>query len=58
MVMILKKGSDKKSIELLRSKLVDLKPKRRGIDAYKYCGVITLQGSPVDIQKNMRSEWE
>ena len=58
MVMTIKKGSDKRSIESVLKRLRTRKKKVKGIDAYKYCGVITLKEAPVDIQKRMRSEWD
>ena len=30
----------------------------RGIDAYKYCGIIDLINDPVSIQKSLRNEWK
>jgi len=30
----------------------------KGIDAYKYCGVLTLKESPEEIQKKVRGEWD
>ncbi|MCD4696512.1 MAG: hypothetical protein K8S16_09760 [Bacteroidales bacterium] len=30
----------------------------RGIDAYKYCGIINLKNDPVVIQKMLRDEWK
>ena len=29
-----------------------------GIDAYKYCGVISLNKDPLDIQSMLRDEWK
>jgi hypothetical protein len=54
MVTIIKKGTSKTSIK----HLVDKIQVRKGIDAQKYCGVIKLKESPVDIQKKLRNEWE
>ena len=57
MVTVIKYGSDKKKI---KSMLESLKKQKSntGIDAYKYCGVITLAEEPLLIQKEMRNEWE
>lgn len=55
MVMTIKKGSNKAEIERVISKVYQKKTK--GIDAYKYCGVIKLKEAPNDIQKRLRSEW-
>jgi hypothetical protein len=57
MVTILKYGADKKKIKSLLERLKNQKS-RAGIDAYKYCGVITLAEEPLLIQKEMRNEWD
>ena len=57
MVTILKYGADKKKIKTLLERLRNQKT-RTGIDAYKYCGVITLAEEPLLIQKELRNEWE
>ncbi len=57
MVTVIKYGSDKKVIKSLLERLKKRKS-RVGIDAYKYCGVITLAEEPLFIQKEMRNEWE
>ena len=57
MVTILKYGADKKKIKSLLERLKNQKS-HGGIDAYKYCGVITLAEEPLLIQKEMRDEWE
>jgi len=56
--MTIKKGSDKKSIEAILEKLSSMRKSVKGFDAEKYCGVIILKESPIDIQKRMRSEWD
>jgi len=58
MVMTLKRGMDKSNIESLLKKMTSRKKKSKGVDAYKYCGVIKLKSSPKEIQKTMRSEWD
>ena len=57
MVTVLKQGSTKKNIRLLLEQLNERK-NIRGIDAYKYCGMIDLIEDPLVIQKRMRDEWE
>ena len=54
MTLVIKRSSDKASIE----KLLQALPKTSNFDAHKYCGVIKLRLSPLDIQKAMRDEWE
>jgi hypothetical protein len=57
MVTVLKYGADKKRIKSLIEQLKNHKSKA-GIDAYKFCGVITLAEEPLLIQKELRNEWE
>ena len=57
MVVILKKGTTKKSMERLLTRLRQ-KKRTKGIDAYKYCGVLTLRDDALNIQKKMRDEWK
>ncbi len=57
MLTVLKYGSDKKKIKSLLAHLKNQKT-RTGIDAYKYCGAISLAEEPLLIQKELRDEWE
>jgi hypothetical protein len=57
MVTILQYGADKKRIKSLLERLQNQKS-RSGINAYKYCGVISLSEEPLLIQKELRDEWE
>jgi hypothetical protein len=54
MVLVLKKGADKKEMEAISEKLRSPK----GVDTKKYCGTIKLQEDPLTIQKKMRDEWQ
>jgi hypothetical protein len=54
MVLILKKGADKKEMNSISEKLREPK----GVDTKKYCGTIKLKEDPLAIQKKMRDEWE
>jgi len=57
MVTILKYGSKKEVIRRLLDRLNE-KNENTGIDAYKYCGVISLNKDPLDIQLMLRDEWK
>jgi len=57
MVTTLKKGSSRSRISKLLEKIKQTKP-LRGIDAYKYCGLIKLEEDPKIIQRKMRDEWD
>jgi len=54
MVVVLKKGSNKKEIEKALAKVKN----KKKFDAYKYCGTVKLKEDPLEIQKKMRDEWE
>lgn len=57
MVTTLKNGATKKSIKRVLEKLAqNLKPK--GVDTFKYLGKISLKKDALDIQKELRNEWE
>ena len=57
MVTTVKSGASKKSIETILKKVSkELKPK--GINAHKYLGKVKLSKNPLDIQKELRNEWE
>lgn len=53
MVTIIKKGASKTAIKQLVQKL----QVKKGVGAYKYCGVIKLKEHPLVIQKQIRDEW-
>lgn len=55
MVITLKKGSNRSRILKLLEKIRQTKP-LRGIDAYKYCGLINLEEDPIEIQRKMRDD--
>ena len=57
MVTVLKKGTSKTRIEKILDKIRHNKP-AKGIDAYKYCGIIKFPEDPLEFQKRMRDEWE
>jgi len=57
MTVVIKKGVDKKEFEkILNSFRKDKKSK--GVDTFKYCGIINLSKDPLIIQKEMRDEWK
>jgi len=57
MVTVVKKGTSKKKILMLIKKVFEDK-KNNGIDASKYLGKIKIFSNPVQIQKELRNEWE
>lgn len=57
MVFVLKKGAVKKEIESLEKMLFAEKP-ATGFNAEKYNGALQLTIDPMDVQKQLRNEWE
>ena len=55
--MEIRRGDDKSNIEELLKKLGANNPVK-GIDAYKYCGILKLKENPEDLQNKMRSDWD
>lgn len=57
MVMTIKQGATKNSIRSILENLAkELKPK--GVDVYKYVGKINLKKDALNIQRELRDEWE
>lgn len=57
MVTTLRQGATKKKIKSILENLSnELKPK--GIDVYKYVGKISLKKDALNIQRELRDEWE
>lgn len=57
MVMTIKQGATKKSIRSILEYLAkEIKPK--GVDVYKYVGKINLKKDALDMQRELRNEWE
>jgi hypothetical protein len=54
MVLILKKGANKKEMDNISAKIQVSK----GVNTKTYCGTIKLKEDPLTIQKQMRDEWE
>lgn len=54
MVHILKKGATKQDMQDIDKKL----QKKTGVNTKKYCGTIHLKQDPLDIQKQLRDEWQ
>jgi hypothetical protein len=53
MVVVIKRGSTKKEIELIISR----HKKRIYFNSKKHSGVISLKENPLDIQKSLRYGW-
>ncbi len=56
MVAVIQQGSDRKAIDVILAKLFK-KRKGKGIDAKRYCGVLTLKEDALELQRTMRDEW-
>ncbi len=57
MVTVLKPGATKKSVQDILEKLAK-EFKSNGVDVYKYSGKINLKKDALQIQKELRNEWE
>ncbi|WP_207536474.1 hypothetical protein [Desertivirga arenae] len=57
MVVLLQKGASKEDIEKV-NKLLNKLPGRKTLDAKRFCGLISLDKDPLDIQRQLRNEWE
>jgi hypothetical protein len=55
MELILKKGASRQAQIVLNKQLTLIKKKN---NLLKWCGIIKLKVSPLDLQKEMRNEWE
>jgi len=56
MVLVLKRGASKSAIAAIEKKLS--KGKATGFNAKKYNGSLKLKGEALEIQKQLRDEWE
>ena len=54
MTVVIKRFADKASIQ----KLLGTIPKISKFDSHKFCGILKLKKPPIDIQKQMRDEWQ
>lgn len=58
MVTVIKQGSTRERIKaLLESMRKNRKPKK-GVDTFKYSGTLALKMDPLEIQRQLRNEWE
>jgi len=56
MVLTINKNSPLREVEKLLSRLFS--KRKKGLDAKKYCGIIHLKHDALQIQKELRNEWE
>jgi len=54
MTLVLKKGASKKEMDDITKSL----KKNTGVNTKKFCGVIKLKDTPLNIQKSFRDEWK
>jgi len=57
MIIVFKRGTTRSGIDKILKKLQRNKSSK-GIDAFKYCGIINFPEDPLEFQKRMRNEWE
>jgi len=56
MVLTINKNSSLREVEKLLERL--LSRRKKGLNAKKYCGIIHLKHDPLQIQRELRNEWE
>ena len=56
MVLTINKNSSLREVEKLLARL--LNRRKKGMNAKKYCGILHLKKDPLQIQKELRNEWE
>lgn len=54
MTVVIKPSAKKNQIE----KLIAALKKEGKFDAFKHCGILKLKKTPLNIQKQMRDEWD
>lgn len=57
MVMVLKKGADKKSIQTILKKITK-KTSKNGLKASRYAGTVKFKEDGLALQKRWRDEWK
>ncbi len=57
-VFEIKEGMTKEEIQEIGRLAQEAATKGKGVDVKKYAGKLKLNRSPIDIQKEMRDEWE
>ncbi len=57
MVMVLKKGSDKKSIQAVLKK-ISKKSSKTGLKTSRYAGTVKFKEDGLTLQKRWRDEWK
>ena len=57
MTVVLDKKIKKKEFQKILASMVSEKD-AKGVNTFKYCGVIKLEKDPLAIQKEMRNEWK
>ena len=58
MTTTLRKGSTEEEIARLLEDLNSRAKAKGGLDAKKYCGILKMDIDPLEIQKDLRDEWE
>lgn len=58
MVTVIKKGASKEEISLLFEKMTRSTKFNKGFDAKKFCGTVKFGKDALEIQKQLRDEWE
>jgi len=58
MTITIDKGANKQTIAQLWEKIQKSKSANKGLDTNKYCGKVVLSVDPMEIQEQLRNEWQ
>ena len=57
MVVVIRKNAKRKEIDRALRSIKPKKP-RKLLNAKKYCGILKVDGDPLEIQKKLRDVWK
>ncbi len=58
MITTIKHGASKAEIQSVFDKLASQTSKKKGFNAYKFCGTVKFNEDAMEIQRRLRDEWE
>jgi hypothetical protein len=58
MITTIKRGASKEEIKRLFLKMIKKKNDKKGFDAFKFCGAVRFSEDGLEIQREMRDEWQ
>lgn len=58
MVTVIKQGTTRERIKVLLESMIKNRKPKKGVDTFKYSGTLPLKMDPMEIQRQLRDEWE